>query len=84
MSAGKRVYYVVIGATGVVYVKHGTAFESQGGLIEPWGECWFPVVASTVEAARQKGYEEKRYRASRGRCIVCNSSPQCERHTYRE
>lgn len=38
-----------------VFVKEWNFFVEQGGLKEPWGKGWKPIMASSIEAARNKG-----------------------------
>ena len=51
----REVYFVHYNGASV-FVKEGEFFKSQGGLKEPWGEHWVPVVATSIEDAREKGY----------------------------
>ena len=46
--------------SGSVFVKALDFFRSQGGFdweANPWGQHWFPVVATSIEDARKKGCE---------------------------
>lgn len=43
--------------SGCVFVKELEFFKSQGGFVEKWGEHWEPVVAASIEDAREKGCE---------------------------
>ncbi|HLG26571.1 MAG TPA: hypothetical protein VI423_02185 [Paenisporosarcina sp.] len=47
-----NVYMVHIGPGGTVFVKELEFFRSQRGFEQPWGEAWFPIVASGLEDAR--------------------------------
>lgn len=53
-------------ASGCVFVKEIDFFRSQGGFVEDWGKNWIPVVASSIEEARQKG------------CSVPGAKPYCQ------
>lgn len=48
------VHYVLI-EPWAVYVKEGEFFKSQGGLEEEWGMRWVPIMAESIEAAREIG-----------------------------
>lgn len=37
-----------------VFVKEAEFFKSQGGLTEPWGKKWEPVIAKSIGAARRQ------------------------------
>lgn len=50
-----------------VYVKARWFFKEQGGFREKWGKAWRPVVASSIEAARNKG--KRMYRVEKGKRI---------------
>jgi hypothetical protein len=52
----KDIYMVNVNSfSGCVFVKELDFFRSQGGLEQKWGEHWVPVVATSVEDAREKG-----------------------------
>ncbi len=36
------------------FVKEGTFFRQQGGLVQSWGFKWRPLYADTIEHARDK------------------------------
>ena len=40
------------------FVKEAQFFEAQGGLTEPWGQNWKPILANGIEDARAKAAEE--------------------------
>ena len=42
-------------ASGCVFVKTYAFFAEQGGFREKWGEKWVPIVATSIEDAREKG-----------------------------
>lgn len=46
-------HYVYKSNWGTVYVKDAELFREQGGLTEEWGERWKPIVASSIEHARE-------------------------------
>lgn len=41
--------------SGCVFVKDLQFFRDQGGFREKWGEYWVPLVATSIEDAREKG-----------------------------
>jgi hypothetical protein len=41
--------------SGCVFVKELEFFRSQGGFQLPWGRNWKPVIAATIEEAREEG-----------------------------
>jgi hypothetical protein len=41
--------------SGCVFVKEHDFFRSQGGFQEEWGKNWIPLVADSIEDAREKG-----------------------------
>lgn len=43
--------------SGSVFVKELEFFRSQGGFTEGWGTHWVPLVAESIEGAREKGCE---------------------------
>ena len=49
------VYMVHVGPSGAVFVKALDFFRSQGGFRQGWGSTWVPIVASTIEHAREFG-----------------------------
>lgn len=49
------VYMVHVNSGGSVFVKTLWFFREQGGFAEPWGEGWVPIVATSIEDAREKG-----------------------------
>lgn len=49
-------YYVHYSGVSV-FVKDYELFEDQGGLREPWGKNWKPLIANSIEEARELGYE---------------------------
>lgn len=50
-----NVYMVHVNSGGSVFVKTLWFFREQGGFAEPWGEGWVPIVATSIEDAREKG-----------------------------
>jgi len=48
------VHYVLV-ESWAVYVKEGEFFKSQGGLEEEWGTRWVPIMARSIEEAREMG-----------------------------
>lgn len=55
MSA-RDVYMVLVNEhSGSVFVKELNFFRKQGGFLADWGNDWFPVVATSIEDAREKG-----------------------------
>jgi len=57
--AGPRDVYMVNvdGNSGSVFVKAFDFFKSQGGLTEKWGLHWLPILATSIEDARERGCE---------------------------
>jgi hypothetical protein len=53
--ADKDVYMIHCNVGGSVFVKTLDFFRSQGGFKEEWGTHWTPVVATSIEDAREKG-----------------------------
>ena len=52
----RDVYMVLCNAhSGSVFVKALDFFRSQGGFREAWGKNWVPIVATSIEDAREKG-----------------------------
>jgi len=51
----RDVYMVHCNAAGSVFVKELEFYRSQGGFKERWGDAWRPVIATSVEDAREKG-----------------------------
>ena len=49
----RKIYFILLELAGA-YVKDGEFFIAQGGLREPWGYRWFPIVATDLEAARER------------------------------
>lgn len=52
----RDVYMVLVNvASGSVFVKELNFFRSQNGFTEDWGINWVPIVATSIEDAREKG-----------------------------
>lgn len=52
----RDVYMVLVSqSSGCVFVKELDFFRSQDGFIKDWGKNWQPIVASSIEDAREKG-----------------------------
>jgi hypothetical protein len=51
----KEIYMIHCNVGGSVFVKTYDFFKSQGGFEEEWGSAWQPVVATSIEDAREKG-----------------------------
>jgi len=55
----RDVYMVLVAeASGAVFVKDLEFFRSQGGFDwerDPWGRKWVPMVATSIEDARERG-----------------------------
>lgn len=51
----RDVFMVHCNVGGSVFVKTYDFFKSQGGFKESWGQAWKPVVATSIEDAREKG-----------------------------
>lgn len=52
----RNVYMVLVNqVSGSVFVKELEFYRSQGGFREKWGETWIPIVATSIEDAREKG-----------------------------
>lgn len=52
-----KTYMVHVNSGGSVFVKELEFFRSQGGLEGRWGLNWTPVEATSIEDAREKGYQ---------------------------
>jgi NTP pyrophosphatase (non-canonical NTP hydrolase) len=53
---GEQLYMVNVNeVSGSVFVKDRDFFLAQGGDSDGWGKNWFPVWASSIEDAREKG-----------------------------
>jgi hypothetical protein len=53
----RDVYMVHVGPSGSVFVKELEFYRSQGGFKEEWGKAWVPIVATSLDDAREKGCE---------------------------
>lgn len=51
----RDVYMVHVNSGGSVFVKTLSFFRKQGGFLESWGETWVPIIATSIEDAREKG-----------------------------
>src|SRR5271154_2846027 len=52
----RDVYMVNVNAfSGCVFVKTYEFFRSQGGFVEEWGKNWVPLMATSIEDAREMG-----------------------------
>ena len=52
----RDVYMVNVNSiSGCVFVKELDFFRSQGGFTEDWGINWTPIIATSIEDAREKG-----------------------------
>lgn len=51
----RDVYMVHVGPTGSVFVKTLDFFRTGGGFREEWGNHWVPLVANSIEHARELG-----------------------------
>lgn len=51
----KDIYMIHCNVGGSVFVKTYSYFKSQKGFEEEWGTHWVPVVALSIEDAREKG-----------------------------
>lgn len=47
-------HYVHCNDGNALFVKVADFFVSQGGLTEPWGKAWKPVVATSIGHARRQ------------------------------
>jgi len=47
-------HFVNCNSGNALFVKEGEFFKSQGGLKEPWGKSWIPVIAATIGDARRQ------------------------------
>lgn len=55
MSAPEKpTHYVLCNSGNALFVKEAAFFASQGGLAEPWGRHWKPVVAKSIGDARRQ------------------------------
>lgn len=50
----KPTHYINTNIGGALFVKEAHFFQEQGGLVEPWGESWIPVIAGSIEEAREQ------------------------------
>lgn len=48
-------YYIHRNQGNSVFVKEGSFFEEQGGLVDDWGKGWKKVYADSIEHARLIG-----------------------------
>jgi hypothetical protein len=51
----KDIYMIHINSGGSVFVKELDFFRKQGGFEQEWGNHWIPIVANSIEDAREKG-----------------------------
>lgn len=52
----RDVYMILVNqVSGSVFVKVLNFFRDQGGFREDWGQNWVPIVATSIEDAREKG-----------------------------
>lgn len=49
----RAIYMTLVNPAGVVFVKELDFFRAQGGFTQEWGRSWIPVVARSVEEARE-------------------------------
>lgn len=56
-DADRPTHYVHCNAGNALFVKEAGFFTSQGGLTQPWGKHWRPVVARSIDDARRKAAE---------------------------
>lgn len=47
-------HFVHCNAGNALFVKEAAFFKEQGGLAEPWGRSWKPVVATSIGDARRQ------------------------------
>ena len=52
-----RNVYMILVQLDTVYVKELEFFRSQGGFIQDWGLNWKPIVAESIEDAREKAFK---------------------------
>jgi len=50
----REVYMVRVNCEGFVFVKALDFFRSQGGMKEEWGRDWVPILATSLENAREE------------------------------
>lgn len=63
----RDVYMIlVVQASGCVFVKELDFFRSQGGFTQDWGKNWLPIVATSIEEARERG------------CTLPGAKPYCQ------
>ena len=53
----RDIYMIHCNIGGSVFVKTYDFFKEQGGFKEAWGLAWAPVIATSIEDAREKGCE---------------------------
>jgi len=53
--ADKEIYMIHCNSGGSVFVKTHDFFKKQGGFREEWGKAWQPIIAESIEDAREKG-----------------------------
>jgi hypothetical protein len=51
--------FAVLIESWAVYVKEWDFFVEQGGLAQPWGKKWKPIMARDIESARRKGISRR-------------------------
>lgn len=60
LIAGKKekpTHFVHCNSGNALFVKTAEYFEQQGGLTQPWGQVWKPVVAASIGDARRQAAE---------------------------
>jgi hypothetical protein len=54
-NAMAEVYMILVDqVSGCVFVKELEFFRSQGGLKQDWGKNWKPILADSIEDAREE------------------------------
>lgn len=50
----RATHYISKDAVDALFVKEAAFFVAQGGLKEPWGQTWYPVIATSIGDARRQ------------------------------
>lgn len=54
IDADDATHFVLCNSGNALFVKEAEFFKSQGGLIQPWGKSWRPVIATSIGDARRQ------------------------------
>jgi len=64
-----KTFYIHRNEGKAIFVKEAAFFESQGGLIQPWGNVWHRIFANSLAEARTvaEKFTDKEWAS----CIEC-------------